>query len=74
MSALRALLLAVLALLSVAGPSGAAAPGPFEALDLVRFRSGIRVPPFALSDLSGQPVSVSASPGSATLVVFWATW
>ena len=66
--------LVLVALLSLPRLAAAAPPDPFEALDLVRFDSGIMAPAFTLPDLGGHRVSVSSPAGSAALVVFWATW
>jgi hypothetical protein len=70
----RPLLLALGALLSLAGRAVAGPGDAFEAFGLVPFDSGIRAPDFTLPDLSGNPVSVSSPAGSAAIVVFWATW
>lgn len=60
--------------LGLGAVSAVAASDPFEAFALARFDSGIRAPAFTLPDLTGRPVSVSASGGPATLIVFWGTW
>jgi len=52
----------------------AATPDPFEAMGLVRLDGGARVPAFSLNDLAGRPVQVAPGQGTATIIVFWATW
>lgn len=68
------LLLVLVTLLAAAGPAAGASPDPFGALGLVRFDNRIKAPDFALPDLHGQSVGVPTPVGSATLLVFWATW
>lgn len=68
-------LLALGALLALAPAATAGSPGPFEALGLVRFDSGVRAPAFELPGLDGTRVGISSRDGgAATLLVFWATW
>lgn len=74
MRRLRIAFLLLIALVGLARPGAGAPADPFEALDLVRFDSGIRAPAFTLPDVGGHRVSVSSPAGSAALVVFWATW
>ncbi|MBI4638651.1 MAG: hypothetical protein HY727_20120 [Candidatus Rokubacteria bacterium] len=72
---MRRIVLLLLTLLALPGAAAAAeAPDPFEALGLVRMDSGIRAPAFSVPDLHGKLVTVSAGPGPATILVFWATW
>lgn len=68
------LFLTLIAMQSLVNPGTAGPSDPFETLGLVRFDSGIRAPDFTLPDLNGDPVSISSPAGSASLVVFWATW
>ncbi len=69
-----AALLALGTLLALAPVATAGSPGPFEALGLVRFDSGVRAPAFELPGLDGTPVGISSRDGAATLLVFWGTW
>jgi len=71
---MRRLLLTLGTLFWLAGPGLADPPDPFEAFGLVPFDSGIRAPGFTLTDLNGDPVSVSPRAGPAAIVVFWGTW
>lgn len=68
------LLLTVIGLLGLAAPGVAGSPGPFETLGLLSFESGIKAPDFSLPGLNGNSVRLSSPSGSATLLVFWATW
>jgi len=74
MTRARLLVLTVIGLLAVAAPPLGASPDPFEVLGLVSFESGIKAPDFTLRGLNGEPVSLFSSNGSASLLVFWATW
>jgi cytochrome oxidase Cu insertion factor (SCO1/SenC/PrrC family) len=74
MTRARLLVLTVIGLLAMAAPGLGGSLDPFEVLGLVSFESGIRAPDFTLRGLKGEPVSLSSSNGSASLVVFWATW
>jgi hypothetical protein len=70
----RLSLLTLVALLGLVSPGAAGSTDLFGDLGLVRFESGIKAPDFTLPSLNGDPVSLSSSNGSASLVVFWVTW
>ena len=57
-----------------AGPALAVDESLYANLHLVRFKSPVDVPNFALPDVSGERVNFGDFEGKVILMSFWATW
>jgi len=68
-SIIAAILAAGLLLYGLLGPAARSSLVPVAALPLDR-----PAPDFALSDLSGQPIALSAYKGRPVVLVFWTSW
>jgi cytochrome oxidase Cu insertion factor (SCO1/SenC/PrrC family) len=74
---LTALFFVVVTTLSGCGfgtPASAGDTQDFEMLKLVVFSSPRKAPEFALKDLRGKEVRLSAFRGKPLMLYFWATW
>ncbi len=67
-------LVSLLGLVLWAGPALAADESFFANLQLVRFKTPVDVPNFALPDVSGERVNFGDFEGKVVLMNFWATW